>query len=392
MDDTSENTSENTPENTPKRSKTNPTTLFGQPGSIPSDTPIPGESRVMGSEFGSRLTAPAVQQVPGSLFGQHSTSGLFGGKAAAQVAAAQATGQPIPGGLFGAQSNRNLFGGCTEPPPPSSANARPLFGFGSSSHSKPDTGGGIFGNIGQASNSRKGSLFGHVAAVNSESAHAAQQILRVPDIRVVENQAISLGCDILTVNVGKDEPARTFSIHSDLLTARSTYFKDFITNEPEQKTFDLPEINPRAFALYFQLIYTGRIPSKPNDASDAEHDEYALLCKLYTIAHLVKDANAKDSALDAVFVKATESAEIPSSEHVWIVYAGTEGPCKARKMMVDFYTYKATGEWMRAQGEDADGRGFPPEFWSELAMSLVDKRSLPDRRMAGMDANEYHGP
>ena len=46
---------------------------------------------------------------------------------------------------------------------------------------------------------------------------------------------------------------------------------------------------------------------------------------------------------------------------------------------------------MRAQGEDAHGRGFPPEFWSELAMSLVDKRSLPDRRTAGMDANEYHG-
>ncbi|KAI4691768.1 hypothetical protein J4E81_007295 [Alternaria sp. BMP 2799] len=381
---------DNTPENVPKRSETSPSTLFAQLGGIPSETSIPGGSRVMSSEYGSGINAPAVQQVPGSLFGQHSTSGLFGGKAAAQVAAAQATGQPIPGGLFGGV-NRNLFDKFTEPPPPSSANTRPLFGFGSSSHSKPDTGGGLFGNIGQASNSRKGSLFGHVAAVDSESARADQQILRVPNIRVVEDQAVNFGCDLLTIHVGKDERARTFSIHSDLLTARSTYFKDFISNDADQKTFDLPEINPRAFALYFQLIYTGRIPSKPNDASDAEHDEYALLCKLYTIAHLVKDAKAKDSALDAILVKATESAEIPSSEHVWIVYAGTEGPCKARKMMVDFYTYKATGEWMRAQGEDAHGRGFPPEFWSELAMSLVDKRSLPDRRMAGMEANEYHG-
>ncbi|KAI4627405.1 uncharacterized protein J4E87_003968 [Alternaria ethzedia] len=382
---------DNTSENIQKRSETNPTTLFSQPGSVPSDTPIPGESRVMGSEFCSGLTAPAGQQVPGGLFGGSSTCDWTGGRAASQVAAAQATGQPIPGGLFGALSNRNLFGGYTEPPPPSSTNARPLFGFGSSSHSKPDTGGGLFGNLGQASTSRKGSLFGHGATVDSESARADQQMLRVPDIRVVEDQAINFGCDLLTIHVGQDERARTFSIHSDLLTARSTYFKDFFSNDADQKSFDLPEINPRAFALYFQLIYTGRIPSKRNDASDAEHDEYALLCKLYTIAHLVKDAKAKDSALDAILVKATESAEIPSSEHVWIVYAGTEGPCKARKMMVDFYTYKATGEWMRAQGEDAHGRGFPPEFWSELAISLVDKRSLPDRRMAGMDANEYHG-
>lgn len=115
---------------------------------------------------------------------------MFGGKAAAQVAAAQATGQPISGGLFGALSNRNLFGGCTEPPPPNSANARPLFGFGSSSHSKPDTGGGIFGNIDQASNSRKGDLFGHVAAVDSEYARADQHMLKVPDVRVVEDQAV----------------------------------------------------------------------------------------------------------------------------------------------------------------------------------------------------------
>ena len=182
---------DNTSENTQKRLETNPTTLFGQPASIASDTPISEGSRVMGSEFGSGFTAPTVQQVPGNLFGQHSTSGLFGGKAAAQVAAAQASGQPIPGGLFGgAPIDRNLFGGYTEPPPPSSANARPLFGFGSSAHSKPDTGGGLFGNIGQAGNSRKGSLFGHAAAVSSDSARADQQMLRVPDIRVVEDQAI----------------------------------------------------------------------------------------------------------------------------------------------------------------------------------------------------------
>ncbi|KAI4955563.1 hypothetical protein J4E91_001424 [Alternaria rosae] len=335
----------------------------------------------MSSDFGPGLTAPAVQQAPGGLFGPYSSSvrDLFGGNTASQVSTAQSSMRPTHGGLFGgAQSGSNLFGGGTEPPPLSSTKARPLFGFGSASHFKPAKGSGLFSNVGQTSHLREGGLFGHVAAVGSGPARADQQTLRVPDIRVVEDQAINFGCNLLTIHVGKDERARTFSIHSHLLTARSTYFRDSIAANPEQKAFDLPDIDPRAFALYFQLIYTGHIPSKPNDVSNTEHDEYALLCKLYIIAHFVKDAKTEHSALDAIIAKATESADIPSSDHVWIVYAGTGGPCKAWKMMVDFCTYKATGEWMRAQGEDAQGRGFPPEFWSELAKSLVDKRSVPD--------------
>jgi hypothetical protein len=39
----------------------------------------------------------------------------------------------------------------------------------------------------------------------------------------------------------------------------------------------------------------------------------------------------------------------------------TEGPCAGRRMMVDFYRYEATGEWMKKQGEDVGG--FRWKFW-----------------------------
>ncbi|KAG9192351.1 hypothetical protein G6011_11085 [Alternaria panax] len=74
----------------------------------------------------------------------------------------------------------------------------------------------------------------------------------------------------------------------------------------------------------------------------------------------VKDSKAADSTLDAILAKAVESTGIPSGEHIRIIYAGTDGPCGARRMMVDFYTYEATGDLMRAQGEDTHGPGFPP--------------------------------
>jgi hypothetical protein len=156
-----------------------------------------------------------------------------------------------------------------------------------------------------------------------------------------------------------------------------------LLQDPDQKTFNFPHIDPRAFALYFQLIYTGRLPSKPNDAKD----EYTLLCKLYILAREFTDIAAQNASLDAIIAKASESGEIPASEHIWVIYKGTDGPCGARKMMLDFYTYEATGEWMKAQGEDA--RGFPPNFLGELAMRLVQLRKAPEGRMGGR-AGEYH--
>jgi hypothetical protein len=82
-----------------------------------------------------------------------------------------------------------------------------------------------------------------------------------------------------------------------------------------------------------------------------------------------------------------ENGDIPASEHVWIIYRGTDGLCGGRKMMVDFYTYEATGEWMKAQGEDATS--FPPEFLGELTISLVKLRIAPEGKMRECGA-KYH--
>jgi hypothetical protein len=128
----------------------------------------------------------------------------------------------------------------------------------------------------------------------------------------------------------------------------------------------------RAFALYFQLIYK---------------DVYTLLCKLYILARNFVDIAAQNAALDAILASAKESREIPANEHVWIIYKRTNTPCGGRKTMVDFYTYEATGEWMRAQGEDA--HSFPPEFLGKLAMSFVELRTAPEGKMRGCGA-KYH--
>jgi hypothetical protein len=84
----------------------------------------------------------------------------------------------------------------------------------------------------------------------------------------------------------------------------------------------------------------------------------------------MQDRFTKNAAIDAMFAKAQGGTDfLPSSEHVWILYKGTSGPCGARKTLVDFYAAKASMGSMQ-------GQEFPTEFMNDLAMSFVAERSV----------------
>jgi hypothetical protein len=59
-----------------------------------------------------------------------------------------------------------------------------------------------------------------------------------------------------------------------------------------------------------------------------------------------------------------KEGNLPSIEHVAIVYDRTPGPCGARRMLVDLYTQKASGQEMI-------GHTFPVAFMIELATSMA---------------------
>ena len=132
-------------------------------------------------------------------------------------------------------------------------------------------------------------------------------------------------------------------------------------------------------------MYTGRLPSKPDDAANTDKDESTLFCERYSLGYITKDVGAANCALDTLFAKAMESAKLPSCEQVSIIYRNTEGPCGGRRIMIDLYANGATGEWMEKQAEGDQGQGFPQEFLGELVMGLVKMRSLPDDSMEGVE-------
>jgi hypothetical protein len=140
-----------------------------------------------------------------------------------------------------------------------------------------------------------------------------------------------------------------------------------------------PSVSQDAFALYLQLLYTNRLPSKSNDAVK----EYSLYVSLYNLAIELQDLVTKNVALDAILSVAKEGSDIPTSEHIWIIYGASSDLCAARRLMVDLYTFRATRQVM-------EGQSFPPEFLRDLVMSMVANREPSTGWAKGGLAEEYH--
>jgi hypothetical protein len=211
------------------------------------------------------------------------------------------------------------------------------------------------------------------------------------DIRVLEDQAVecvyslytqkcfhitnhlcSFGSDIVIIIVGEASRIQSFILHADFLTARSAYFKSALLRSPTRNIFNFPKHDPRAFALYFQLIYTGRLPSKPSSTINST-EEYTLLCNLYILARKFTDVHAQNAALDAIHAKATEiqplsdtKTTLPTREHVTTIYNDIDGPCAGRRLMVDLYASQAMEEDFTDDMED-----WPAVFMGGLALRLT---------------------
>ncbi|KAF2869092.1 hypothetical protein BDV95DRAFT_112033 [Massariosphaeria phaeospora] len=233
---------------------------------------------------------------------------------------------------------------------------------------------------------------------NSNMSESARTILkprgvstRKPpaSLRISAKEAISFGSSMVTLRVGEGDNLQTLTIHENILRTRSTLLQNTVNDakdkDNEQKSFDFSKDDPQAFALYTQLIYSGRLPSKtePHEASE----EYTLLCKLYVLTQRINDIKASNAAMDAIFDRSREptpdTSTLPGGEHVRLIYNGTSKPCAARRLLLHFYTYRATAKWM-----DED---LPLEFVNDLARSLLERRAFPAEDVTKIcKSKDYH--
>ena len=184
-----------------------------------------------------------------------------------------------------------------------------------------------------------------------------------------------LGRGVITIHVGDEEDMQPFTVHEALICTRSNFFRNVISGnskEAQEKTVHLPEDDPTIFALYEQLLYSGRLPSESETgAVDDIVKEYATLCSFYVLSSKLQDVDAKRVAIDELLgmsrkMMSNGQRMFPLLQHVEIIYYGTHGPCAARRLMVDIYTHRASEDWLDKMS--------PPDFIFDLAKNVLRKR------------------
>lgn len=73
-----------------------------------------------------------------------------------------------------------------------------------------------------------------------------------------------MGSDMVNILVGEAPDKQSFSMHKDLLTVHSGYFRDWFTNNFYEtsvcdSTISLPFISPAQFALFNTWLYLGEL-------------------------------------------------------------------------------------------------------------------------------------
>lgn len=202
----------------------------------------------------------------------------------------------------------------------------------------------------------------------------------------------SLGPSIVSVQIGEGDTEQTHMIHEALLGDRSKSLQSILSemhSQDSHKIVAFKDVDPKAFALYIQYLYTGNIPSKPSQKTAAGVDEYSMLCNLYVFAFQHEDVAAQNAACDAIHTKAYKlitppEEALPRNEHIRTIYGGTTEPCAARRLLVDVQASQANRIWMSDRMND-----LPPQFACDLALKLMDYRSLLHAQNA-IPKEHYH--
>jgi hypothetical protein len=183
--------------------------------------------------------------------------------------------------------------------------------------------------------------------------------------------------------------------------------------EGDEGIIRLPEDEPDVFAIYVQLLYTGKLPiyeepSKPEGLTRltraegekeypefyasvhaAVNREYIMLAKLYVLCEKIQDVTAKCALLSA-FVESTlkvrvdGSQSFPPTQPIRHIYQGTLTSDPLRAFLVDCYVYEGYIGWAYEKYHN-----FPHEFLYDFMVGAYQVRTAPMDKSRTKDAKYY---
>ncbi|KAI4608684.1 hypothetical protein J4E80_008889 [Alternaria sp. BMP 0032] len=188
---------------------------------------------------------------------------------------------------------------------------------------------------------------------------------------------------LVTVVVGEEPKQQHFSVHEDIICARSEFFRRAMNGnwaESKERIVRLSEDRPKVFHIYINLLYTGRVVTDTLETPKTAKSiaaEMHILGQLYVFGEKLQDKAAKNSAIQSLLEVALEKdadgdqVNSPIATIVGI-YEGTCAGSLGRRLMVDTWVNTSV-EFLAAKGNI-----LPKEFLVDLAVALVNER--PDKK------------
>lgn len=189
-----------------------------------------------------------------------------------------------------------------------------------------------------------------------------------------------------------------FTVHESLLISRSLFFKKALNGpwtEATSRVVRLAGDDAGVFHHYVHLLYTDNIAVSSFRISDVPNGlqgERLVLAKLYVLAEKLQDTKTKRKALSAVYASCQAKAGMQKQSldinFVQMIYEGTPSGSMARKLTVDHFVDRSTGDPFKAS-DLATGPTWPAEFMQELLTIVLDKRAPPVDKAASGDVLQY---
>lgn len=135
---------------------------------------------------------------------------------------------------------------------------------------------------------------------------------------------------------------KTFNVHTDLLTSRSSYFVELFERTspdgPPPSDLAFPELDEFAFALFVRWLY-GAFLAGPSDFHTMQH----YLC-LYILASRFRIERLKNEVMDVVRVYYRTANMTAPAYRLEYIYDNTDGPCPMRRFLVTTAAYRVLCE------------------------------------------------
>ncbi|CAI7619031.1 unnamed protein product [Penicillium viridicatum] len=185
-----------------------------------------------------------------------------------------------------------------------------------------------------------------------------------------------------TVKITVGTSKEPFHVHESVLCTSSHFFKAAMSGswkESKEHTIELPEDDPKAFAIYSHWLYFAGIPglreaAKKGESAKQSAQEYYDLVSAYVLGDKLLDAKFQNSVIDAIIdtCSTADSRDrklyFPDADAVSHAYNNTTKSSKIRQMLVALYLHAAGDEWLSEE--------HPKEFLFSVAKGFAERRRL----------------